>query len=543
MKKIIILGVIALILLFTASTAMADTIVWQIGVFDYLYGVTDGTKITTPPDRSVAPTGTPTVDYTDVSKFYSVLVPTTTITGTFTADLSKGAVLLISWSPGASGSEKFSVTLDGTTKSSRTVTGSTCTSAPADGTCGRVPSYYSNYPGLPYYTEIFDFGPLGTEIEEHTLSINYSQGNGIGFDYLELTTPAPLECITPPADMVSWWSGDENADDIQNENNGTFMYDASAGAAGKVNGAFSFDGVNDYVEIPDSDSLDTGTQFTVDAWFNTDDVDKVDPGTGSKTQTIVMYGFDPADGKNNPLHIRDGKLFLAIRGYGPGFEDLVGITSVNSNTWYHAAVTYDGTTAKIYLNGALEDSKVSSMNMNTNSRVTIGRYQNPLNLGTYFHFDGLIDEVEIFNRALSFAEIRTIYLAGSAGKCKVIEVEIDIKPGSDPNSINLGDYGLLPVAILGSPEFDVATIDPTTIEIGGVTLAARGSEKRPKLAYSFEDANGDGYIDMMTFFDVQGLVEVGVLNNTTIALEITGNLYNVYDGTPIKGTDSVNIVH
>jgi len=87
MKKIILLGVIAVMLLLTASTAMADTIVWQIGVFDDLYGVTDGTKITGT-DRSTAPTGTVTVDYTDVSTFYSVLVPVTTITGTFTADLS-----------------------------------------------------------------------------------------------------------------------------------------------------------------------------------------------------------------------------------------------------------------------------------------------------------------------------------------------------------------------------------------------------------------------------------------------------------------------
>lgn len=66
-----------------------------------------------------------------------------------------------------------------------------------------------------------------------------------------------------------------------------------------------------------------------------------------------------------------------------------------------------------------------------------------------------------------------------------VSVDIDIKPGSDPNSINLGEQGLLPVAILGSSTFDVSTIHPETIAIGGVDVAERGSPKAPKLAYSY----------------------------------------------------------
>jgi len=269
--------------------------------------------------------------------------------------------------------------------------------------------------------------------------------------FLSRAMQAP-SCVAPPAGLVSWWPGDGNAFDIIDGNDGTLKNGATL-AAGFVGQAFNFDGVDDYVEIPDSNSLDTGTQFTIDAWFNTDDVHKIDPGTKSETQTIVMYGFDPADGKNNPLHIRDGKLYLAIRGYGPGLDDLVGVTSITSNTWYHAAVTYDGTTAKLYLNGALEDSKSASMNMNTNSRVTIGRYQNPKYNNINFHFDGLIDEVEIFNRALSDSEIQDIFDAGCAGKCKCTPPPsnmvswwpgdgdaTDILGGNDGNLINGADF-------------------------------------------------------------------------------------------------------
>ena len=123
-----------------------------------------------------------------------------------------------------------------------------------------------------------------------------------------------------------------------------------------------------------------------------------------------------------------------------------------------------------------------------------------------------------------------------------IEVTIDIKPGSFPNSICLSDQGNLPVAILGSEDFDVTTIDPTTIMIGEVSLASRGSIKKPKLAYSFEDVNGDGYLDLVAFFSVPDLVEACVLKEDTTALTLDANLYAEYGGTPITGTDSVNVV-
>jgi hypothetical protein len=123
-----------------------------------------------------------------------------------------------------------------------------------------------------------------------------------------------------------------------------------------------------------------------------------------------------------------------------------------------------------------------------------------------------------------------------------VPVTIDIKPGSFPTSINLGKKGLLPVAILGSAEFDVTTIDPETIEIDGVSLAERGSKKNPKLAFSIEDVNGDSYDDLVAFFSVPELVEAEALMETTEDLTLMGNLKAEFGGTPISGTDSVRIV-
>ncbi|MBA7596034.1 hypothetical protein ES703_03003 [subsurface metagenome] len=147
-------------------------------------------------------------------------------------------------------------------------------------------------------------------------------------------------------------------------------------------------------------------------------------------------------------------------------------------------------------------------------------------------FFGLQDGYEWWNNGGSVTVSVTMI-------CPVIEVEIDIKPGSDPNSINLGDRGVLPVAILGTEDFDVSTIDPGTIEIGGITLATRGPAKAPKLAYSYEDVNEDGYMDLVAFFGVQQLVEEGVLTDTTTELVLTAY---TYDDVPITGGDFVRVV-
>jgi hypothetical protein len=117
--------------------------------------------------------------------------------------------------------------------------------------------------------------------------------------------------------------------------------------------------------------------------------------------------------------------------------------------------------------------------------------------------------------------------------------DLDIKPGSNPNSVSLSDHGLLPVAILGSPSLGIRRINPASIELGGVEITTRGSAKAPALAWSLEDVNVDGHLDGVAFCEVQALVTAGALTETVSALALTGKLT---DGTPIRGTDSINVV-
>jgi len=112
-------------------------------------------------------------------------------------------------------------------------------------------------------------------------------------------------------------------------------------------------------------------------------------------------------------------------------------------------------------------------------------------------------------------------------------VTIDIKPGSDPNCVNVNDHGVIPVAILGSADLDVAQINPETVMLQG--LAVKMAGKSNKLLAHYEDINYDGYIDLV----VQIEDTDGAFVNGNGQATLSGNLY---DGTPVEGTDSICIV-
>ncbi|UCG67998.1 MAG: hypothetical protein JSV09_09155 [Thermoplasmata archaeon] len=114
-----------------------------------------------------------------------------------------------------------------------------------------------------------------------------------------------------------------------------------------------------------------------------------------------------------------------------------------------------------------------------------------------------------------------------------IEVDIDIKPGSDPNSINMGAKGTIPVAILSTEDFDAATVDPLTVALAGAEVKLRGKSDAPQAA--LEDVNGDGLLDLVVHIIHDGFEpDLG-----TSEAKLEGETYS---GTPIRGSDSVTIV-
>ncbi len=296
--------------------------------------------------------------------------------------------------------------------------------------------------------------------------------------------PAPLICVQPPPGMVSWWPGDSNTDDIVGGNDGTLLNGATF-AAGQVDQAFSFNGSSE-VTISDHTSLDVQA-FTIDAWvFPT--VEDASGGVASvdiivnKESTAALGSIQYEIGRaaaSHPINASNLAFFIGgISGLpNDGGSWVDGGGSMPLNAWTHVALTFDGSMAVAYINGGPTASfaGLTGTIPNTTGPFRIGARST--NSGN-FSFTGLIDEVEIFGRALSDSKIQAIFDAGSAGKCKVTTVDIDIKPGSDPNCFNINGHGVILVAILGSETFDVTLVDPLSLSFGGLNVRVRGKRVR-----------------------------------------------------------------
>jgi hypothetical protein len=114
----------------------------------------------------------------------------------------------------------------------------------------------------------------------------------------------------------------------------------------------------------------------------------------------------------------------------------------------------------------------------------------------------------------------------------IINVSIDIKPGALPNSINLGANGVVPVAILTTPEFDASTVDGLSLSLSGASVKLRGKSQE---VGALEDVDGDGDLDLVVQFYIN---ELELTAGATEAV-LTGNTKS---GAEIMGKDSVRIV-
>jgi len=115
---------------------------------------------------------------------------------------------------------------------------------------------------------------------------------------------------------------------------------------------------------------------------------------------------------------------------------------------------------------------------------------------------------------------------------EVIEVTIDIKPGSFPNSINLGSHGTVPVAILSTATFDATTVDPLTVSLAGASAKLKG-KGTPMV--SFEDVNGDALLDLVVHVDTQALALTDADTKAILEGQTTS-------GMAIMGSDSISVV-
>ncbi len=221
-----------------------------------------------------------------------------------------------------------------------------------------------------------------------------------------------LLAALPPPDLVSWYRAEGNALDFADGNNGSLMNGAIF-AAGQVGQAFSFDGADDLVSVPYSANLDIQQSITLDAWVNPSASTSLPGGV-----VIVGRPFGYQLGILSNGHVAFG---FPSGGSAAVNRAVESSSSIPLNAFTHVAATFDSATgqANIYVNGVLENTAVASGPINSMVKpLQIGGFDDPGFTGGFFQ--GLIDEVDVFDRALSPAEVQTIFSAGSDGKATIV---------------------------------------------------------------------------------------------------------------------------
>ena len=220
--------------------------------------------------------------------------------------------------------------------------------------------------------------------------------------------------------LVGYWSfdgkdmaGGTAYDRSGNSNNGTLTPPAGGGpirAIGKIGQGLSFDGVDDYVSVGDNDSLDITGSITVATWVRATSF-----GVGFNEERLVFKGTGVSTANIYTLGIADSKAMFSLHLAGFGASDCLGNSPcIVSNTtlvtgrWYHVAGTYDGATIRIYVDGQLGGSQ---------SVVSTGTADaNPVLFGSRSDgqdsLTGFLDDVRLYNRALTPAEIKRLYNMG-----------------------------------------------------------------------------------------------------------------------------------
>ncbi|MHC4330539.1 MAG: LamG domain-containing protein, partial [Planctomycetota bacterium] len=214
---------------------------------------------------------------------------------------------------------------------------------------------------------------------------------------LVLTTAA--EAADP--DLVAHWRFDETSgttafDASGNGHDGTIMGDPQW-VPGKLGGALEFDGAGDYVDCGASPDYEIAVNITIACWIKVDVFDK-------NWQAIIT-----TSDSSWRVHRSSSTNNIAWGSSGLSPTDLTGTTDVSTGEWFHVAAVYNGAQKLLYINGNLDASSDSTGNISVSSMpVYIGE-----NSGATGRFwDGLIDDVRIYKRALAETELLGVMSGG-----------------------------------------------------------------------------------------------------------------------------------
>jgi hypothetical protein len=205
--------------------------------------------------------------------------------------------------------------------------------------------------------------------------------------------------------LVAYYSFDGNANDASGNGNHGTLFGGIVFVGGKTGLAAQFDGSDDYITAANHPSLDLTASFTLLAWIYQDGaissgyriIDKCPAGIAGGW-TFDTYG-------NN-----SGGHRLRLQAVGPNGNNVVGTTDYTLSSWHHVVATVSGTTGNVYIDGQLDGTGIVGQIPSNSLDIRIGRatpsFVSP---GNQEFFRGRMDNIRIYNRALSLVEIQQIY--------------------------------------------------------------------------------------------------------------------------------------
>jgi hypothetical protein len=217
---------------------------------------------------------------------------------------------------------------------------------------------------------------------------------------------SPLEIPKAEHKLVAWWKFDEtegsNADDSSGNNNTGALIGGPQWqpANGKIGGALAFDGIDDYIECGNNPSVNLTGGVSVSSWIKF---------TRQAKDRKIVSNQDNATG-GYKLGVYDDKVEMEIRdsGNAPSTNRFIdGGTLLEPDVWYHVVGTYSqGGSIKTYVNGKLDrESETPAMLALSGGVLKIGREP----FYDLYWFDGLIDDLRIYNYPLSDDEVTALY--------------------------------------------------------------------------------------------------------------------------------------
>jgi len=283
--------------------------------------------------------------------------------------------------------------------------GSTPTADPANSTGCAAGKYLPNE--IITLTALPDFGYMvsgwtGTDNDTSTEATNQvtmpATSHTVGVTYIPITAAA---CGIDPS-LVGCWQMEEGSgltliDGSPNGNNAA-VTGSPTWTPGVTGTALTLSGTGQYALAADSPSLDISNAITLSAW--------VKPGKLG-TQNILKKTTGTATPNGYELSLSTpGKVFMRLNGNVNFRIDSVTDYPTDGQTWVHVATTYDGTTLKVYINGKLDNTKAAVLTIaanDTNLGIGAEPAATPINF-----FQGTVDDVRVYNRALALYEIQTL---------------------------------------------------------------------------------------------------------------------------------------